>query len=158
MPVIPRELLRLTDAELDEMMASERVVRIATVNSDGEPHVAPLWFVWHGGALWIWSLIRSRRWSDLEAGSRVACCVDAGVSYEELRGAVLYGRFARPADDDPAFAEAKRAFGAKYWGGTEVPDLWHHKWLALAPERIASWDHRKMAAAKEAVKRQGAGS
>lgn len=154
MPRIPRELLRLTDAELDELLGAERVVRVGTVSPEGTPHVVPLWFAWHGEALWIWSLTFGRRWRDLEAGSPVACCVDAGVLYEELRGAVLYGSF-RKAAGDPALPEARRAFAGKYFGAEDLPDVSHHAWLKLVPERISSWDHRKLAEAKEAVRRAG---
>ena len=97
---IPREQLRLTDDELDALLRSERTLHVATVSADGWPHVVPLWFVWHGRNVWINNLRRSKRSKDLSEGSRVALCVDAGIEYQELRGAVLYGRL-DPADDDP---------------------------------------------------------
>lgn len=145
---IPREQLRLTPAELDELMTTTRECHIATVSPDGWPHVVPLWFVWHGGALWVNNLRRSRRSRDLGAGSPVSVCVDAGVQYAELRGAVLYGRFAE-APGHPGVGEARAAFAAKYWGGAEVPDLRSHAWLRLEPERIASWDFRKIPAGRD---------
>lgn len=145
---IPREQLRLTSGELDELLGTERVLRAGTVSPDGSPHVVPLWFVWHGGAVWVTSLIRSRRTRDVRAGSPAALCVDAGVSYGELRGAVLYGRFAE-AGGAPGVAAAKAAFAAKYWGGTDFPDVRSHVWLRLEPERIASWDFRKIPAGRD---------
>ena len=145
---IPRAQLRLTDEELGELLATERTVRAATVSPDGWPHVVPLWFVWRDGVVWINNLRRSRRSRDLQNGSNVALCVDTGVDYGELRGVVIYGRF-RPAGDEPALPEVKTAFAEKYWGRSAIPDLKSHEWLLLRPERIASWDFRKIPSGRD---------
>ncbi|HEX9696516.1 MAG TPA: pyridoxamine 5'-phosphate oxidase family protein [Actinomycetota bacterium] len=148
MPV-PREKLRLTPDEIDELLRVERTARVATVSPDGWPHVIPMWFVWRDGTLWINSLIRSRRTRDVEHGSRSSACVDTGVEYGELRGAVLYGTF-ETADDDPAIDsgidEIRAEFGRKYWHGIDVPALRSHRWMKMRPERIVSWDFRKIPA------------
>lgn len=145
MPV-PRSRLRMTPEELDAFLEAERTVRVATVSPDGEPHVAPMWFLWHSGGMYVTSLRRSRRQRDVEEGSRVAACVDAGEGYGELRGAVLYGRF---EDVDPS-NEVRLAFGEKYWGGVEVPDRRSHTWQVLRPDRVVSWDFAKIPAGRDA--------
>jgi nitroimidazol reductase NimA-like FMN-containing flavoprotein (pyridoxamine 5'-phosphate oxidase superfamily) len=140
---IPREQLRLTPEELDELLTTERTLRAATVGPDGTPHVVPLWFVWHEGAVWINNLRKSRRSRDVSHGSPVALCVDTGHEYGELRGAVLYGRF-DVAPGDATMPEIRRAFGRKYWGDVEIPDVKSHVWLRLIPEKVVSWDFRKI--------------
>lgn len=140
---IPRESLRLRPAELDALLSSERTARVATASAGGMPHVIPMWFVWHEGALWVNSLIRSRRTSDIEDGSQAAVCIDAGQEYAELRGAVLYGRF-EVADQHPELDQIKQLFGQKYWNGVAVPSLRSHVWLRLQPERVVSWDFAKI--------------
>jgi nitroimidazol reductase NimA-like FMN-containing flavoprotein (pyridoxamine 5'-phosphate oxidase superfamily) len=145
---IPRDQLLLTDDELDEMLRTERTLRAATVSPDGWPHVVPLWFVWHDRQIWINSLRRSRRARDVRAGSPVALCVDTGLEYGELRGAVLYGRF-ETIEDDPALLVVKADFARKYWKLEMVPDLKSHAWLRLSPDRVASWDFRKIPAGRD---------
>jgi nitroimidazol reductase NimA-like FMN-containing flavoprotein (pyridoxamine 5'-phosphate oxidase superfamily) len=145
---IPREQLRLTHEELEQLLGSERTVRAATVSPDGWPHVVPLWFVWRDGAVWINNLRRSRRSRDLSAGSKVALCVDTGIEYGELRGVVLYGRF-EPAQNEPALAEVKTIFAEKYWGVSSIPDLKSHEWLLMRPARTASWDFRKIPSGRD---------
>lgn len=142
MPV-PREQLRMTAEELDTFLATQRTLRCATVSQSGDPHVVPLWFVWHGGAVWLNSLRRSRRSRDLEEGSRVALCVDAGEDYRELRGATIYGR-AVDASDASELDEVRAKFGAKYWGGAPVPEMRSHRWLVVRPDRIVSWNFAKI--------------
>lgn len=145
---IPREQLRLTPAELDELLGGNRTLRAGTVSADGMPHVSPLWFVWHAGAVWVTSLRRSRRARDVQAGSPVALCVDDGIEYADLRGAVLYGRF-EEAEGHPDLVAARRSFAAKYWGGAEVPDLKSHIWLRMQPDRTVSWDFKKIPSGRD---------
>src|SRR5215472_4559565 len=83
--------IAMTAAEVDEFLAAERTCRVATAGKDGRPHVAPLWFAWDGTSLWLSSLVRSQRWTDLMRDPRVAVVVDAGVGYTELRGVELSG-------------------------------------------------------------------
>jgi hypothetical protein len=82
----------MTSEELDGFLAAERTCRVATTGGDGAPHVAPLWFAWDGTALWLNSLVRSQRWTDLTHDPRIAVVVDAGTQYWELRGVELTGR------------------------------------------------------------------
>jgi hypothetical protein len=137
--------------EMDAFLAAERTCRVATVGVDG-PHATPLWFVWHDGTLWLYSLSRSQRWTDLGRDPRVAAVVDAGREYGELRGVEIRGavtvvgevpRTGEPCDE---LAEPERLFARKYFG---VEEMWHdrrHGWLRLDPEKIVSWDFRKAAA------------
>ena len=145
---IPREQLRLTSGELEELLQTQRTLHVATVSPDGWPHVVPLWFVWREGAIWINNLRRSKRSRDVREGSPVALCVDTGVEYQELRGVVLYGRF-ESADEDPSLEAVKAEFARKYWKVDSIPDLKSHQWLRLRPERTASWDFRKIPSGRD---------
>ena len=75
--------IAMTPAEVDEFLAAERTCRVATASRDGRPHVAPLWFVWDGTSLWLNSVVRSQRWTDLARDPRIAVVVDAGVQFRD---------------------------------------------------------------------------
>lgn len=138
----------MTPEEVDGFLAEERTCRVATVGAEGQPHVAPLWFVWDGASLWLHSLVRSQRWVDVARDPRVAVVVDAGTGYGELRGVELTGRaevvgeVPRGAEPDPAVCEPERLFGEKYIGGAFATDG-RHGWLRITPEKVTSWDFRK---------------
>ena len=143
--------IAITAAEVDEFLAAERTCRVATSGKDGRPHVAPLWFVWDGTSLWLSSVVRSQRWTDLMRDPRVAVVIDAGVGYTELCGVELSGSVApvgdvpRTATLDPALAGPEQLFADKYTGGVAVPPDGRHAWLRLTPEKLVSWDFRKLA-------------
>jgi nitroimidazol reductase NimA-like FMN-containing flavoprotein (pyridoxamine 5'-phosphate oxidase superfamily) len=81
----------MSPEEVDTFLAEQRTCRVATVGGDGAPHVTPLWFVWDGVALWLTSVVRSQRWTDLQRDGRIAVVVDAGDDFMELRGVELRG-------------------------------------------------------------------
>src|ERR1700761_9211064 len=59
------KVIAMSTEELDAYLTAERTCRLATVGPSG-PHVSPVWFIWSGGDLWIYSLIRSQRWTDVQ--------------------------------------------------------------------------------------------
>lgn len=141
---VPRAELRLTEAELDAFLGEQRTLRIATVDDEGVPHVVPLWFVWHEGAVWLNSLARSRRHAHLRTGRPVGLVVDDGERYEELRGARMSGIPEVVADDDPARLEAYQMFARKYFGVDELPNQRSYETVRIVPDEVASWDFRKI--------------
>jgi hypothetical protein len=143
--------IAMTPDELDEYLTRERTCTVATVSHDG-PHVTALWFVWDGECVWLYSITRSQRWTDLERDPRVAILVEAGEEYDELRGVEVHGRVEpigevpRTGEPNDALAEPERLFHQKYQGGAG-DGMFHdgrHAWLKVTPTKIASWDFRKL--------------
>jgi Pyridoxamine 5'-phosphate oxidase len=145
--------IAMSREELDEFLSGERTCRVASLGRDGSPHTSALWFVWSGGSLWLYSIVRSQRWVNLQRDPRVSVLVDAGEGYSELRGVELLGRVEQvgmaprtaEAGVEPDLEVPERLFGEKYSGGTFVPDG-AHAWLRLIPDKIVSWDFRKLGA------------
>ena len=137
---LPRSALRFTADELEAFLREQRTARIGTVSPNGDPHVVPMWFVWHDGAIYMNTLKKARRTRDIELGSRVAVCIDAGYEYGELCGAVLYGSFA-DAGDVP---HIRKLFGEKYWSGMDIPEVKSHRWIVMEPDKVVSWDFKKI--------------
>jgi nitroimidazol reductase NimA-like FMN-containing flavoprotein (pyridoxamine 5'-phosphate oxidase superfamily) len=141
--------LSLSAEELETYLRDKRTVRVATLGPDGTPHVVPLWFVWHEGVMFLNSTLGNPTVENLLREGRAAGVVDDGETYDELRGAVVTGTAGR-AGDDPRLPEVERAWSEKYLGGSEPPyRRWRNRvWLRIEPERIASWDFRKIPEAK----------
>ena len=136
--------------ELDEFLRDERTCRLATIGPNG-PHVAPLWYVWDGRSMWFTSVVRSQRWTDLERDPRASVVIDAGDEYLELRGAELIGRVEvvgevpRTGEPNGVLEEPERLMSLKYSGTPEMSHDNRHAWLRLEPEKVVSWDFRKLA-------------
>lgn len=150
--------ISMTKEEIDLFLSTERTCRVATLGGDGSPHVAPLWFVWDGAFLWLNSLVRSRRWTDLHKDSRVAVVVDGGEQFTDLRGVEVRGsavsvgdvpRGSRPdavprTGEDDLLRGVELSFARKYAGRDEFVVDGHHAWLRVTPHSMRSWDFGKL--------------
>ncbi len=67
---------RMSDSEIEELLALEVPARVATLDRDAFPHVTPLWFVWSGGAFYMTSLYDRPHLRRLRRNPRAGLCVD----------------------------------------------------------------------------------
>lgn len=68
---------RLTQTEVDEFLATRGVLmRIATVDGDGHPHVTPIWFVYEDGRVWFTPREQSAWLQHIRAHPRIAVTID----------------------------------------------------------------------------------
>ena len=140
--------IAMSPDERDAFLQGERTCRLATL-SPGGPHLSALWFVWDGESFWVTSIVKSQRWTNIERDPHVSVLVDAGHGYGELCGVEIVGT-AQPVGEVPRvgepneeLAEPERLFGEKYSGGTFHHDG-RHAWLRIVPDKIVSWDFRKI--------------
>jgi hypothetical protein len=114
-----------------------------------------MWFTRDAdGALLMTTYAKSQEIRNLERDPRVALLVDDGDEYGELRGVVLYGKAERIHDPDRTVeamirygrvdeskldAAQRAAVRAGIRRQAEKRVL-----LRIAPDRIVSWDHRKL--------------
>jgi general stress protein 26 len=150
-----RDQIRMSEEEALAFLGEERTVICATNGRRGWPHLMPLWYVLRptgdGDApeVWAWTFAKSQKVRNLERDPRATLQVEAGASYEELRGVMLECDVAVHRDVD-----AIRAFGLELferYGG--VDDDVRAMVDAQAPKRVAlqfvertraTWDHRKL--------------
>jgi nitroimidazol reductase NimA-like FMN-containing flavoprotein (pyridoxamine 5'-phosphate oxidase superfamily) len=139
----------LPQEELDEFLLTQRTVRVATADREGRPHVVPLWFVWVDGTLFVNTTLGNRTVRNLEQNPIAAATVDDGETYDDLRGVVLTGP-TEPADGDSHLEAVTTAFGNKYFGGNRPHFVgWRGRFfLRMKPERISSWDFRRIPEAR----------
>jgi PPOX class probable F420-dependent enzyme len=146
-------VIAMNAEELTSFLGEQHTCRFATTGPDG-PHVAPVWFVWDGQAIWVYSLIRSQRWANVSRDPRVAVVVDDGHHYHELHGVEIEGqatvvgpvpRTGQENENAPELAEPERRMAAKYFGLPEMTHDGRHAWLRITPLKIVSWDFRKLA-------------
>jgi hypothetical protein len=143
--------IAMTDPERDTFLRTQPLCRVATVGRDGDPHVSALWFVWDGSTLWLNSLVRSQRWTDLDRDPRLGVIVDdGGTDFMALRGVelrgsvVVVGEAPRKGDPLDELAHPEQLFADKYMGGGAFRYDGKHGWLRLTAEKVVSWDFAKL--------------
>jgi PPOX class probable F420-dependent enzyme len=142
----------MDDAELAAFLDEERTVVCATNGRDGWPHLMPLWYVVRERRLWAWTYASSQKARNLERDARATLQVEAGETYDQLRGVMFKCDVTIHRDADAVTALGIELF-TRYGGGGELPDEVRGMVAKQAPKRIAmefhereraTWDHRKL--------------
>jgi PPOX class probable F420-dependent enzyme len=149
-----RELVKMSDAEVEDFLAASKKVQVATVNADGSPHLTTLFYVVQDGRIAFWTYGRSQKVKNLERDPRVTCLVETGDDYFELRGVSVSGR-AELVTDEEGIRRIGTAVASRMVDGADLGDLGRDEverqvrkrvGVVVVPEKTASWDHRKMLA------------
>jgi PPOX class probable F420-dependent enzyme len=154
--MLKRSQITMSPTELEAFLAEERVVTVATLGPNGRPHLMPLWYVMEGPVIAAWTFAKSQKVRNLERRPQATLQVEAGDAYEELRGAMLECDVEILRDVD-AVTAIGLALGARYaLDPTAASDPARRAFVArqapkrvglrFHPTRVATWDHRKLAA------------
>ena len=82
----------MTDSPLlQELLAKARNMQLCTLKQDGSPHLVTMWFGLLDEKIVTWTQRRSQKAANLRRDPRLACLIEAGDSYTELRGASING-------------------------------------------------------------------
>jgi PPOX class probable F420-dependent enzyme len=148
-----REEIKLSDGELLALLADERIAVVSSLGPRGWPHSMPLWFVPREGTIWVWTYAKSQKVRNLERDPRATVLVEAGRSYEELRGAMIESEAVIHRDFETVLAFAEELTVRYAEGISSLGDDAKAALEAQAPKRVAisfpalrtaSWDHRKL--------------
>ncbi len=69
--------------EVERLLKRDVVARLGTIDSDGFPHVTPLWFLWAEGAFWMTSLPDRPHLRRLECNPKAGICIDVELPERE---------------------------------------------------------------------------
>lgn len=140
----------MSDEEVVAFLEEERRAHVATINADGTPHVVPLSYVVIDGLLTFWTDPRSRKVANLRRDARMTCLVEAGDRFEEFRAVQITGRADlsedRVTSERVGLALFERASGhlTEKLRAAVGALLDERIALTLHPDRVVTWDHRKM--------------
>ena len=149
-----RSAVAMSEAEVEEFLAGDMKVQVATVGPDGAPHLTTLFYVLDEGRIAFWTYGSSQKVKNLRRDPRITCLVEDGDDYVELRGVSITGRATLLEEYDEIKAlgarMTQRMAGDADLGelGEQIVEQQAHKRVGIVvePDKVASWDHRKMAA------------
>jgi PPOX class probable F420-dependent enzyme len=151
-----RDQISMTDEEQKRFLASAQTIIINSIGPGGFPHPMPMWFaVEDDGAVVMTTFTKSQKILNLERDPRASLLVEDGTAYNELRGVVIYGKAELVRDkervlDILARVSSKSATGAgnapnpEQLRGALMATVPKRTGIRIRPERIVSWDHRKL--------------
>jgi PPOX class probable F420-dependent enzyme len=145
-----RDQIRMSDAELQDFLAEQKIVSVATIGPKGRPHLVPLWYVVDGNDLRGWTYAKSQKAKNLERDPHATIQVETGVQYHELRGVMMECDVQLDHDAKPyGLALFERYAGKLDESVTAMVEKQAPKRVSLrfTPTRVVSWDHSKLGGA-----------
>ncbi|MEV5003174.1 pyridoxamine 5'-phosphate oxidase family protein [Nocardioides sp. LML1-1-1.1] len=150
-----RDQVKLSEEEVQALLEENVKVQVAANGHQGYPHLTTLFYVVRDGKIAFWTYGRSQKIVNLERDDRVTALVEDGTDYFELRGVSIEGR-AEIVRDRDTILEIGKAVSVRMFGvdsfealgdiGAQTVEKQATKRVGVIihPERVASWDHRKM--------------
>jgi PPOX class probable F420-dependent enzyme len=149
-----RDQIKMAEEEVAAFLEEQRTMAIATIGRDGRPHVVAMWYAFLDGTPCFWTFAKSQKVLNLRRDPRITCMVEAGDTYDQLRGVELVAT--AEIVEDPAevlrfgVAEFERYQGIKVSEAIlpQVERMANKRVVVMIrAERVVSWDHRKLGGA-----------
>jgi PPOX class probable F420-dependent enzyme len=147
-----RDKVTMSADEVAAMLAANRKVQLATINPDGTPHLVAMYYGMLDGQIAFWTYRASQKARNLDRDPRLACLVEEGEQYFDLRGVQITGTVRVVSGVDEVL-EIGRLVAASVGG---VPAEFVEEYVKNAarkrlgylvqPTRVVSWDHSKLTA------------
>ena len=152
MGVNQRNQIVMTEDEVAAFVEQSRMVTMATVGPSGFPHLVAMWYGVIDGKIYFETKMKSQKVQNLLRDPKITCMIEAGATYDQLRGVAIEGD-AHIIDDteDPEYWAAAVSVFERYNGVytdemKPVVEMMMNKRVIVRvdPVRTRSWDHRKL--------------
>ena len=127
----------------EQRLRSDLIAWLTTVGSDGRPYTVPVWFLWEGKTILIFSQPHKQKVRNLRTNARVTLALDGTQQGEDV---VIVEGTAALLDDPqlsttvPAYAEKYRALLQSMVWTPESLAAEFSQGIRVTPTKIRSWD------------------
>lgn len=145
-----RTMITMSQQEIADFIEGQRVATVATIGPTGHAHLVAMWYAVLDGEIWIETKAKSQKIANLRRDNRVSLLIEAGSTYNELRGVSFEGEGMLTEDSDDIWRVGVSVFEryvAPYSESarSQVERMMHNRVVVRFNfNRIRSWDHRKL--------------
>src|SRR5438552_4416423 len=149
-----RNEIALTPEERQAYLRDSHTIILSTLDRQGYPHSVAMWYVVDpDGTVLMTTFAKSQKALNLRRDPRCSLLVESGRKYKDLKGLLVRGRATLEADTERVLDLLERVH-EKYNRGPAagLRDAMRHQaskrvLIRVRPERVSSWDHRKLGGA-----------
>ena len=147
-----RPLIALSPEEQRRYLEDSHTIILTSLDRRGYPHSVAMWYVADpDGSVLMTTFAKSQKAINLRRDPRCALLVESGRRYEQLQGLLIRGRATLDPDVERVLDLLARVH-AKYNPGQPGEGLREamrkqaskRVLIRVHPERVSSWDHRKL--------------
>ena len=74
-----------------EFLKKEKILRLATVDKTGTPHIVPVWYMYSRDKIYVGTNTKTEKAKNIKAHRKVSFCVDVGVNSPKIFGVMGQG-------------------------------------------------------------------
>jgi PPOX class probable F420-dependent enzyme len=150
MGVNRRSEIKMSPEEVDNFLHEGRTTTMCSIHPDGSIHAVAMWYAFLEGTIAVETKAKSQKVQNLRRDPRLTFLVEAGDSYDQLRGVEVVGKARIIEDPDQIWK-----FGVSMWeryvapysedqrAGVEMM-MKNRLLVTVDIDKIVSWDHRKL--------------
>ena len=75
-----------------EFLKSQKILRLATIDSSGNPHIVPVWYIYVNEKFYIGTNTKTKKAKNIKKNSKVSFCVDTGIKSPGIFGIMGVGK------------------------------------------------------------------
>lgn len=145
-----RDQIAMSAGEVSSFLEASWSACCATIGENGMPHLVAMWFTTTDGMVSMVTKAKSQKARNLQRDPRLAVMVEVGRDYRQLRGVSLEGTAHLSSDPDLVWRIGAGIHERRHGPLTPADraslanDLRNRIAVVVAPERVRSWDHRKL--------------
>jgi PPOX class probable F420-dependent enzyme len=147
-----RAQIVMSPQEVRDFLRRSRTATVASIGPGGMPHLVAMWYGVIGDAVYIETKAKSQKAVNLRRDPRMVFMVEAGTTYDTLRGVSLEGSAVIIEESggqeywDAAVSVYERYTGPYTEQARPAIEFMMNKRIVakLVPDRVRSWDHRKL--------------
>ena len=75
-----------------EFLKSQKILRLATIDSKKNPHIVPVWYEFKDNKFYVGTNTRTKKAKNIKKNPKVSFCVDIGVRSPDIFGVMGIGK------------------------------------------------------------------
>jgi len=75
----------------DNFLKTQKVLRLATIDQKGTPHIVPVWYLYSQKKFYVGTNTRTEKAKNLKKNKRVSFCIDVGIHSPKIYGVMGKG-------------------------------------------------------------------
>ncbi len=98
----------------DNFLKTQKVLRLATIDQSGNPHIVPVWYLYSGRKFYIGTNTKTQKAKNVKRNRQVSFCVDVGIHSPKIYGVMGRGTAKIVLDKNTVSRLAKRILKRYY--------------------------------------------
>lgn len=147
-----RAAITMSESEITEFIERSRTATMATNGPSGVPHLIAMWYGVLDGKIYFETKAKSQKSVNLRRDPKIAVMIEAGDTYDQLRGVSIEGtaHLIEDTTSEEYWAAAVSVFERYNGPYTDemkpFVEIMMNKRIVVRvdAERVRSWDHRKL--------------